>query len=49
VQELIRVLNLDETFSDKLNVSVRPIYLELWNELKEARLQSNAPGAERES
>ncbi len=49
VQELIRALNLDATFAEELDSSVRAIYFELWNELEAARLQGEAPDAERES
>jgi hypothetical protein len=31
VQELIRVLRLDASFSDRLEPYVRPKYLELWS------------------
>lgn len=48
VQELVRALKLDAAFSNRLDESVRAIYLELWNELEEARLQQDAPDAERE-
>ncbi len=48
VQELVRALKLDAAFSNSLDESVRAIYLELWNELEEARLQQDAPDAERE-
>jgi hypothetical protein len=33
VQELIRVLNLTDSFADQLDASVRALYLELWTEI----------------
>ena len=46
VQELIRVLNLDSEFAEKIDDSVRPLYLELWDELQRAREQTQAPDAD---
>jgi hypothetical protein len=37
VQELIRVLRLDERFADRLDAYVRPKYSELWNGLESTR------------
>jgi hypothetical protein len=34
VQELIRLMKLNESFADKLDPSVRTLYLELWRELQ---------------
>jgi hypothetical protein len=34
VQEVIRVLGLGADFAEQLDASVRPLYLELWNELQ---------------
>lgn len=48
VQELIRVLGLSADFAGQIDESMRAIYLELWDELEEARLQQDAPDAERE-
>jgi len=36
VQELIRILKLDEDFVDQIDESVRPLFQELWNELQQA-------------
>ena len=46
VQELIRVLELDAEFAEKIDDSVRALYLELWDELRRAREQSEAPDYE---
>ena len=46
VQELIRVLRLSADFAEKINQSMRAIYLELWNELEAAREQNDAPDAD---
>ncbi len=48
VQELIRVLNLEAAFSDRLNASVRAVYLQLRDALENSRQNSEAPDAERE-
>ena len=48
VQELIRVLNLDAAFGDRLNASVRAMYLQLRDALENSRQNSEAPDAERE-
>jgi len=45
VQELIRVLNLDATFDERLNESVRPMYLQLWNAVDVSRRNPDAPDA----
>lgn len=45
VQELIRVLNLDATFGERLNESVRPMYLQLWNAVDVSRRNPDAPDA----
>jgi hypothetical protein len=36
VQELIRMMQLPESFAEQLDPSVRPLYLELWRELQAA-------------
>ncbi len=46
VQELIRTLNLDAEFAEKIDASVRALYLELWGELQAAREQTGAPDAD---
>ena len=46
VQELIRVLDLGAEFAEKIDDSVRALYLELWDELRRAREQSEAPNYE---
>jgi len=38
VQDLIRLLNLDETFREKLDLSVRDIYTQLWHEVQTSSL-----------
>lgn len=48
VQELIRALNLGAEFSDRLNESVRAVYLGLWNAVENSRQNFDAPDAERE-
>ena len=48
VQELIRILNLDAAFGDRLNASVRAVYLQLRDALENSRQNSEAPDAERE-
>lgn len=48
VQELIRALNLDVAFANKLDDSVRPVYLRLWNAVENSRQNPDAPDAERE-
>ena len=46
VQDLIRILDLNAEFAEKLDDSVRALYLELWDELQRAREQTKAPDAE---
>jgi hypothetical protein len=46
VQELIRIRNLDDTFAERLDASVRSVYLELHQELVLARSQEQAPDSE---
>ena len=46
VQELIRLLGLGADFAERLDASMRAIYLELWGELEAAREQSDAPDAD---
>lgn len=46
VQELIRILDLQEEFAEQLDASVRSIYLELWNELEEQGDYTDAPDAD---
>jgi hypothetical protein len=46
VQELIRVRDLDASFSERLDPSVREIYLELHDELVQAQKQDSAPDQE---
>ena len=46
VQELIRALNLNANFAEKIDASVRALYLELWGELQSAREQTGAPDAD---
>jgi len=46
VQELIRVLNLDAAFAERLDESVRAMYLELRGELEDARSNPDAPDAD---
>jgi hypothetical protein len=43
VQELIRALDLDASVASRLDPSVRGVYLELYDELRQAREQSTAP------
>jgi len=45
VQELIRVVHLDAAFGERLDESVRPMYLELWSELEAGRRNLDAPDA----
>ena len=47
VQELIRVLGLNAEFAERIDGSVRALYLELWDELRRAREQSEAPDFDR--
>ena len=47
VQDLIRALNLSADFALQLDASVRALYLELWEELEDARAQTEAPDANR--
>ena len=42
VQELIRALDLGAEFAEKIDDSVRALYLELWDELRRAREQNEA-------
>lgn len=46
VQELIRVRSLDASLAERLDLSVRAVYLELHDELVQAREQRSAPGWE---
>jgi hypothetical protein len=46
VQELIRVRALDASFAERLDPSVREIYLELHDELVQAQNQETAPDQE---
>lgn len=48
VQELIKVRELDSSFADELDASVRAMYLELLGEIDEAHSQTFAPGRETE-
>lgn len=43
VQELIRVRQLDQTFAERLDASVRPMFEQLREELEQARNQDQAP------
>ena len=46
VQELIRALNLNADFAEKIDASVRALYLELWGELQSAREHTGMPDAD---
>ena len=46
VQELIRVLGLPADFAEKLDESVRAIFLELWDELRDGAANPDAPDAD---
>jgi hypothetical protein len=48
VQELIRVLNLDDTFVGGLDEYVRQQYLDLYKGVMESRLHNDAPHSERD-
>ena len=48
VQDLIRIIGLNAEFAEKIDVSVRAAYLGLWEGVRRAREQTEAPDAEAE-
>ena len=47
VQDLIRILGLDAAFSEKIDASVRDAYRDLWDGVRRAREQTEAPDFDR--
>lgn len=46
VQELIRILDLEENFALRLDDSMRPIYFQLWSGVQGSRTNLDAPDAD---